>query len=167
MGSSDPPRGEVFTVANTVKNRLANLGREMPATGHRCYGWVYSLDKLWWVCLSNYILDRFDEELKANGLYATIHATTYGLTISIPHFLALLELYNPDTNTFLTKYGELGLALHEMHKVFGLLMGNIIYQEYFPSNRELQQLKSRMLNRYNTFRILGSHLPLLYSPGRC
>ncbi|ONK56346.1 uncharacterized protein A4U43_C10F7140 [Asparagus officinalis] len=156
-GLNDPPKGEIFTVANTVKNRLAALGREMPATGHRCYGWVHSSDKLWWTRLSHYILDRFGEDLKAGGLYAAVRATTYGLTMSVPHFLALLELYNHDANTFLTKHGELGLALHEMYKISGLPMGNMIYQEYFPSNKELQQLKSRTPNRYNTFWDLACH----------
>ncbi|ONK69409.1 uncharacterized protein A4U43_C05F22560 [Asparagus officinalis] len=111
LGLNDPPRGEVFTVANTVKNRLVNLGREMSVTGHRCFGWVHSSDKVWWTRLSHYILNRFEVELKGSGLYEAVRATTYGLTISVPHFLALLEIYNPDTNTFLTKHGELGLAL--------------------------------------------------------
>ncbi|ONK80865.1 uncharacterized protein A4U43_C01F22620 [Asparagus officinalis] len=102
-GLNDPPKGEIFTVTNTVKNRLAALGREMPAT------------------------DRFGEDLKAGGLYAAVRATTYGLTMSVPHFLALLELYNSDANTFLTKHGELGLVLHEMYKISGLPMGNMIY----------------------------------------
>ncbi|ONK67075.1 uncharacterized protein A4U43_C06F15400 [Asparagus officinalis] len=129
----------------------------MPATGHRCYGWIHSSDKLWWTRLIHYILDRFGEDLKDGGLYAVIRATTYGLTMSVPHFLALLEFYNPDANTFLTKHGELGFALHEMHKISGLPMGNMIYQEYFPSNKELQQLKSRTPNRYNTFWDLAYH----------
>ncbi|ONK58325.1 uncharacterized protein A4U43_C09F11040 [Asparagus officinalis] len=81
----------------------------------------------------------------------------YALTISIPHFLVLLELYNPDTNTFLTKHGELGLALHEMNKLLGLPMGNMVYQEYFPSNRELCQLKSATPNCYDTLRDLTCH----------
>ncbi|ONK66765.1 uncharacterized protein A4U43_C06F11710 [Asparagus officinalis] len=156
-GLNDPPKGEIFTVANTVRNRLVALGREMPATGHRCYGWVHSSDRLWWTHLSHYILDRFGEDLKAGGLYAAVRATTYGLTMSVPHFLALLELYNPNANTFLTKHGELGLALHEMYKISSLPMRNMIYQEYFPSNKELQQLKSRTPNRYNTFWDLAYH----------
>ncbi|ONK63818.1 uncharacterized protein A4U43_C07F19260 [Asparagus officinalis] len=40
--------------------------------------------------------------------------------MSVPQFLVLLELYNPDANTFLTKHGELGLALHDMHKISGI-----------------------------------------------
>ncbi|ONK73232.1 uncharacterized protein A4U43_C04F28720 [Asparagus officinalis] len=129
----------------------------MPVTNHRCYGWVHSSDKVWWSRLTDYVLTRWDEELKANGLYAAVRATMYGLTISIPHFLVLLELYNPDTNTFLMKYGELGLALHEMNNVSGLLMGNMVYQEYFPSNWELHQLKSATPNCYDTLWDLTYH----------
>ncbi|ONK72574.1 uncharacterized protein A4U43_C04F20830 [Asparagus officinalis] len=118
---------------------------------------VHSSDKLWWSRLTGYVLARWGEELKASGLYAAIRATMYGLTISISHFLALMELYNPGTNTFLTKRGELGLALHEMNKVSGLPMENTIYQEYFPSNRELCQLKSTTTNRYDTLWDLTCH----------
>ncbi|ONK60413.1 uncharacterized protein A4U43_C08F18170 [Asparagus officinalis] len=56
LGLNDPPRGELCIVANTLKNRLARLGREMPATNHRCYGWVHSSDKLWWSRLTGYVL---------------------------------------------------------------------------------------------------------------
>ena len=59
----------------------------------------------------------------------------YGIPVSCRHFLALLETYMPDSNTFLTSGGELGLALHEMHQVSGLPMGDCPYQEYFPSNQ--------------------------------
>ena len=66
----------------------------------------------------------------------------YGLPISMEHFPALFESYNPDTNTLCTKYGELGLPLHEMMKVSGLPMGNIQYQKYFPANRQLRRMKN-------------------------
>ncbi|ONK78190.1 uncharacterized protein A4U43_C02F15480 [Asparagus officinalis] len=81
----------------------------------------------------------------------------YGLPVSAKHFLALCELYNPDSNTFLTRQGELGLALHEMHRISGLPMGQMLYQEYFPSNHELSQLKDRMPDRYETLWDLTCH----------
>ena len=102
---------------------------------YRCYGWVHSPVKKLWTHMASYVLGRWGNELKRSGLYTSIRATMYGLPISKYHFLALLELYNPDTNTFLTRNGELGLALHKMQKVSGLSMGDYPYQEYFPSSR--------------------------------
>ena len=100
--------------------------------------------------MTKYVLSRWSEELHACGLYAAVRATMYGLPVSTKHFFALCELYNPDSNTFLTRQGELGLALHEMHRISGLPMGQMLYQEYFPSNHELSQLKDRMPDRYET-----------------
>ncbi|ONK73212.1 uncharacterized protein A4U43_C04F28450 [Asparagus officinalis] len=135
LGLDAPPRNEFLASASTLKNRLADLGREMPAARHRFYGWGHSMTK--------YVLSRWSEELHACGLYAAVRATMYGLPVSAKHFFALCELYNPDSNTFLTRQGELGLALHEMHRISGLPMGQMLYQEYFPSNHELSQLKDQ------------------------
>jgi len=49
----------------------------------------------------------------------------------------MLERYNPETCTFFTPVGEIGLALHEMYEVYGQVMGNILYEEYVPSAEEL------------------------------
>ncbi|ONK80280.1 uncharacterized protein A4U43_C01F15890 [Asparagus officinalis] len=157
-GLDAPPRNEFLASASTLRNRLADLGREMPVTCPRFYGWVHSLDKLWWTRTTKYVLSRWSEELHACGLYAAIRSTMYGLPVSAKHFFALCELYyNPDSNTFLTRHGELGLALHEMHKISGLPMGQMLYQEYFPSNHELNQLKDRMPDRYETLWDLTCH----------
>ncbi|ONK73126.1 uncharacterized protein A4U43_C04F27520 [Asparagus officinalis] len=157
LGLDAPPHNEFLSSASTLKNRLADLGWEMSATRHRFYGWVHSLDKLWWARMTKYVLSRWSEELHACGLYAAIRSTMYGLPISAKHFFALCELYNPDSNTFLTRHGELGLALHEMHKISGLPMGQMLYQEYFPSNHELNRLKDRMPDRYETLWDLTCH----------
>ncbi|ONK56460.1 uncharacterized protein A4U43_C10F8950 [Asparagus officinalis] len=111
LGLDAPPRNEFLASASTLRNCLADLGREMPATRHRFYGWVHSLDKLWWTRTMKYVLNRWSEELHACGLYAAIRSTMYGLPVSAKHFFALYELYNLDSNTFLTKHGELGLVV--------------------------------------------------------
>ncbi|ONK77923.1 uncharacterized protein A4U43_C02F12350 [Asparagus officinalis] len=157
LGLDAPPRNEFLAFASTLRNRLADLGWEMPAMRHRFYGWVHSLDKLWWTRTTKYVLSRWSEELHACGLYEAFRSTMYGLPVSAKHFFALCELYNPDSNTFLTRNGELGLALHEMHKISGLPMGQMLYQEYFPSNPELSQLKDRMPDRYETLWDLTCH----------
>ncbi|XP_020250925.1 uncharacterized protein LOC109828310 [Asparagus officinalis] len=157
MGLDAAPPDEMFAVASTVRNRLALLGRKLPHPEYRCYGWASSLPKGWWPRMTGYVLGRWEKILKSSGLYVPIRATMYGLPVSCRHFLALLETYIPDSNTFLTGDGELGLALHEMHQVSGLLMGDYPYQEYFPSNRQLWQLKHDDPDMYDTLWDLTCH----------
>ncbi|XP_020242713.1 uncharacterized protein LOC109820928 [Asparagus officinalis] len=116
FGPDGGPQNELMIRANTVKNRLARVGREFPIPKFRCYGWVHSLPDKWWARMTNYVLHRWDQELRNLGLYAPIRSSMHGLPVSVDHFLALFESYIPETNTFLTKYGELGLPLHEMMK---------------------------------------------------
>ena len=63
----------------------------------------------------------------------------------------MLELYNPESSTFFTQSGELGLALHEMYEVFGLPMGEIPYEEYILSIEELHVLKKETPQVYETY----------------
>ncbi|XP_020262898.1 uncharacterized protein LOC109838879 [Asparagus officinalis] len=157
MGLDAAPPDEMFTVASTVRNRLALLGRRLPHPEFRCYGWASSLPKGWWPRMTDYVLGHWEKILKSSGLYVPIRATMYGLPVSCRHFLALLETYMPDSNTFLTGDGELGLALHEMHQVSGLLMGDYPYQEYFPSNQQLWRLKHDDPDMYATLWDLTCH----------
>ncbi|XP_020251034.1 uncharacterized protein LOC109828452, partial [Asparagus officinalis] len=157
MGLDTAPPGEVSAAALTVRNRLAHLGRQLPRLDYRCYGWASSLAKGWWTRLTSYVLGRWERDLKGSGLYTPIRATMYGLPVSCRHFLALLETYMPDSNTFLTSGGELGLALHEMHQVSGLSMGDCPYQEYFPSNQQLECLKKDTPDVYDTLWDLTCH----------
>ena len=65
----------------------------------------------------------------------------YGIPQSTQHFYAILEWYNPETCTFFTPIGEIGLALHEMYEVSGLMIGDAPYEEYVPSTEEQHLLK--------------------------
>ena len=58
------------------------------------------------------------------------------------------------------------MALHEMHRISGLPMGQMLYQEYFPSNRELSQLKDRMPDRYETLWDLACHYHIALAQSR-
>ncbi|XP_020271479.1 uncharacterized protein LOC109846644 [Asparagus officinalis] len=81
----------------------------------------------------------------------------HGLQISVGHFLRLFEIYNPDTNTFFTKNGELGLALYEMMKVSGLPIGDVPYQEFFPTTSQLNKMKDRSSVTHETLWELTCH----------
>ncbi|XP_020250869.1 uncharacterized protein LOC109828251 [Asparagus officinalis] len=107
--------------------------------------------------MTSYVLGRWEKDLKSRGLYAPIRATMYGLPVSCRHFLALLETYMPDSNTFMTSGGELGLALHEMYQVSSLPMGDCPYQEYFPSNQQLEWLKKDTPDMHDTFWDITCH----------
>jgi len=65
-------------------------------------------------------------------LHEAIKAVQYGLPQSTQHFYAVLEHYNPETCTFFTLLGEMGLALQEMYEVSGLMIGDAPYEEYVP-----------------------------------
>jgi len=50
-------------------------------------------------------------------------------------FYDVMEHYNPLTGTFFTPAGEIGLALHELYEVSGLVMGDAPYEEYVLTSR--------------------------------
>lgn len=63
----------------------------------------------------------------------------------------MLELYNPDTCTFFTPSGEMRFALHEMHEVSSLLIGDRPYEEYIPGTEELHMLAKSRPDVYQTY----------------
>jgi len=61
-----------------------------------------------------FALAEFEDLLLQVGLYEAIRTAQYGIPQSTQLFYAILERYNPETCTFFTTIGEIGLALHEM-----------------------------------------------------
>jgi len=102
-------------------------------------------------------LEENVEFLHAQGLYAPLRATQFGIKTNVNSFFSVLELYNPDSCTFFTSDGELGLALHEMHDVTGLSMGEVPYEEYVPRNQELKILEKTRPDVFNTYWELICH----------
>jgi len=86
-------------------------------------------------------LAKFEDVLLQAGLYRTVRAVQYDILQSTQHFYAILERYNSETCTFFTPIGEMGLALHEMYEVSGMVIGDAPYEEYIPSTEELHLLK--------------------------
>jgi len=66
-----------------------------------------------------FALAEFEDLLLQIGLYRAVRTVHYGIPQSIQHFYAILKWYNPETCTFFTPIGEMGLALHEMYEVSG------------------------------------------------
>ena len=71
-----------------------------------------------------FVLAKLGNFLLQAGLYEAVRAVQYGLLQSTQYFYAVLERYNPETSTFFTPVGEMGLALHEMYEVLGLVIGD-------------------------------------------
>ena len=42
---------------------------------------------------------------------------------------------------FFTSVGEMGLTLHELYEVLGLVIGDALYEEYVSTTKELYLLK--------------------------
>ena len=63
----------------------------------------------------------------------------------------MLERCNPESCIFFTPVGEMGLALHEMYEVSGLVMGDIPYEEYIPSVEELHLMEDSAPLVYATY----------------
>ena len=80
-----------------------------------------------------------------------MRAVQYGISPSTQHFYAILEQYNPETCTFFNPVGEMGLALHKMYEVPGLVIGDASYEEYVPSTEELHLLKKSDPLVYETY----------------
>lgn len=99
----------------------------------------------------NFVLDKLDTPLRQSGFRIAVKVVRYRILQSNFHFSVMLELYNLDSCTFFTPVGELGFALHEMHEVSGLSMGEIPYEEYIPSLEELHILKRDVLQVYDTY----------------
>lgn len=107
--------------------------------------------------ISDFFLTTFKEHLKEIGLYRSIRAVQYGIPTSRFYFFCLLELYNPDTGIFFTPGCELGFALHEIYKVWGLPIGEIPYDEYVSTEEELSLLTTRHTLIYDTYWELLCH----------
>jgi len=80
-----------------------------------------------------------------------VRAVQYGIPQSTQHIYAILERYNPETCTIFTPIRKMGLSLHEMYEVLGLMIGDAPYEEYVPSTEELHLLKKSDPLVYETY----------------
>ena len=89
----------------------------------------------------SFVLKELEESLLLCRLYPTVKAVCYGIIPSHYNLFGILEKYNPDTCTFFTPVGEMGFALHEMFEVSRLSIGDLSYEEYILSTKQLHLLK--------------------------
>ena len=98
-----------------------------------------------------FVLTEFEDSLLEAELYGVVRAVQYGIPQSNQCFYAVLERYNLETCTFFTPIGDMGLILHEMYEVWGLVIGDAPYEEYVPSTEERHLLKKSDPLVYETY----------------
>ena len=145
------PVGKTPEANGTFLHQFREAGGNYPATDFRALGWIHYQEKGGWHRLVGYVVDHLEEMLHRTHLFTAVRAVKYGIPLSIYHFFAMLEMYNPNTATFFTPSGELGFALHDMFKVSGLSMGEVPYEEYVPGAEELQILRRDRSEIYDTY----------------
>ena len=98
-----------------------------------------------------FILEDLKDELLQTSFYTMVRVVQYGIPQSSRYFFAMLKCYNPKTYTFFTPVKKMGLALHEIYEVSGLVMGDIPYEEYVSSAEELHLMEDSAPLIYATY----------------
>src|SRR3954471_23414218 len=78
-------------------------------------------------------------------------AVREGVRANVNNFLGMLEQYSPETCTFFTPIGEIGISPWEMQHVSGLPTGEFPYEEHVPPFAELELLKVQDPKLYSTY----------------
>ena len=147
---TEVPAGEIPQLGTTFLNAFMEAEGDYPV-GFRAPGWVRSTENYWWGRMVGFVLTELGDLLKRVGLYSAVRAVQWGIPQSSQNFFGILERYNPSTGTFFTPVGEMGLALHELYEVSGLSSGDIPYEEFVPTTRELRLLEKESPQVYETY----------------
>lgn len=127
------PLNENPKQANTLICRFMAVNGVFPAKDFRATGWIHSILFAWWAMMMSFVLAKLKKPLEDTGLFPAVRAMHFGTLQSNYHFFSVLEMYSSETCTLFTLVGELGFALHEMHEVSGLSIGEVPYEEYVPT----------------------------------
>ncbi|CAL5414251.1 unnamed protein product [Camellia sinensis] len=87
-----------------------------------------------WIFWLNDVLSTFAPILKKCGIYAAIYVSQFAYARNVSLLKGFLERWSPDTNTFHTIYGELGISLWDLHRISELPICGEFYEEFTPSN---------------------------------
>ena len=94
---------------------------------------------------------EFEDRLQQIQLLPAMFAVRQGMRANVNNFLGMLEQYSPETCTFFTPVGEIGISPWEMQHVSGLLAGEFPYEEHVPPSAELELLKVQDPELYSTY----------------
>ena len=112
--------------------------------------------------MTEVVLSEHSDILRSLALFTPIRAVQFGLKSNPLQLFSILELYNSDSCTFFTLDGELGMAMHEMHEVSGLPMGEVPYEEFIPGSSELKRLRSEHPTIHETYWELMCHYHICF-----
>lgn len=89
------------------------------------------------------VLEKHSFNLRGDGkgtdyIYGAIYCSLGKYSVSPSLLKSLLERWNPQTNTFLFRYGERTITLLDMHWVVGLPLDGEFYEEFIPPQDELE-----------------------------
>ena len=104
--------GKTLHKASMFINQFMDVKGDSPKGEFRALGWVHSSGKYWWSKMVGFILKDLKDKLLQTGLYTIVRVAQSGIPNSNHRFFTMLERYNPETCTFFTLVGEMGLALH-------------------------------------------------------
>lgn len=82
-----------------------------------------------WSQMVGFILETFRKHIRRLWLYQAIRNVQYGISHYSFHLFIMLEIYNPETGTFFMPVRELGFALHKIHEISALSLGEVSYED--------------------------------------
>src|SRR3954468_3220132 len=94
---------------------------------------------------------EFEDQLRQIQLFPTMLTVREGVRANVNNFLGMLEQYRPETCTFFTPVGEIGISPWEMQHVSGLPAGEFPYEEHVPPSAKLELLKMQDPELYSTY----------------
>src|SRR4051812_37051352 len=144
------PAGETPQVVQTFGRCFSELGLDYPKRG-RAEGWISPAGDPWWSRMMTRGCTKFDDQLRQIQLLPAVLAVRQGVRANVNNFLGMLEQYSPETCTFFTPVGEIGIPPWEMQRVFGLPAGEFSYEEHVPPSAELELLKVQDPELYSTY----------------
>src|SRR5436190_11769866 len=94
---------------------------------------------------------EFEDRLQQIQLLPAMLAMHQGVRANVNNFLGMLEQYIPETCTFCTPVGEIGISPWEMQHVSGLPTGEFPNEEHVPPSAELELLKAQDPELYSIY----------------
>ncbi|XXG41993.1 hypothetical protein AAC387_Pa01g2352 [Persea americana] len=92
-----------------------------------------------WESWTDHILQFGGAILKETEIFDAVRAFRQTVVFSDEAFMATLELFLPQTNTFVVTNGEIGFSLKELSAITGLpILGNL-YEEFMPIDSVLEE----------------------------
>ncbi|GMP78935.1 hypothetical protein CsSME_00034684 [Camellia sinensis var. sinensis] len=88
-----------------------------------------------WIFWLNDVLSTFAPILKKCGIYTAIYVSQFAYARNVSLLKGFLERWSPDTNTFHTIYGELGISLWDLHRISGLPICGKFYEDSCQSKK--------------------------------